>query len=86
MIERSTCVSAAKVDDRVAALAGACDGDAVDEVAVNELMVDVLDVGEVAAVRQLVQDDDVVALRREPTGEMAPDKARAVGDNTRTRE
>jgi hypothetical protein len=69
-----------EVHGRLAALAGARDGDGVGDVAVDEAVLDALEVGEVARVGELVEDDDVLACGSEPAHEVAADEARPTGD------
>ena len=79
-IERSTCVSAAKltIASQPAAARRHCVG--VGDVAVVELVLDALEVRAVARVRQLVEHDDCVALGRKTPRERRADEARSACD------
>jgi hypothetical protein len=68
-----------EVDDRVAALGRDRDVRGLGDVAVVERHVG-REVGAVARVRELVEDDDVVPLGEQPLHEMRADEARATGD------
>ena len=76
-IERSTCVSAAKLTIASQPAAAARDHVGVGDVALVELVLDAVQVRAVAGVGQLVEDDDRVALRREPPRERRADEARS---------
>ena len=80
MIERSTCVSAAKLTIASTALGRPRDRVGVGDVALVELVLDSLEVRAVARVRELVEDDDLVARLGEPAHELRADEARAAGD------
>ena len=69
-----------EVHHRISALGGPRDGSAIGDVAVDELVLNVLEVRAVAAVRQLVEDDDAVPGSRESAREMRADEAGAAGD------
>ena len=79
-IERSTCVSAAKFDDRLAPRARLGDRVRVADVALDELEPSAVEVRAVAGVRQLVEHDDVVAGRGESLREVGADEPGAAGD------
>ena len=66
-----------EVDDRVAAGRGCRDCVGVGDVAVMELVLDAFQVRAVARVRQLVEHDDCVALRRKTPRERRADEARS---------
>ena len=78
-IERSTWVSAAKLTTASQPARGPGDGVRVGDVADDELGARALEIGGVAGVRQLVEDDDVVAACDEPPHEMRADEAGAAG-------
>src|SRR5581483_7126544 len=69
-----------EVDDRVAAAGRTRDRVRIGDVALVELVLDVFEVGAVAGVRELVEDDDLVAGRGEPPREVRADEAGAAGD------
>ena len=79
-IERSTCVSAAKLTIASTPFAAARDRFRVGDVALVELVLDALEVRAVARVRELVEDDDLVAVRGEPPREVRADEPGAAGD------
>ena len=83
MIERSTCDSAAKltIASQPAAACATASGSAMSPCV--ELVLDAVEVRAVAGVGQLVEDDDLVARRREPAHEVRADEAGAAGDETR---
>ena len=56
-----------EVDDGLAALPGALDGLRVGDVADDELDPGALQIGGIAGVRELVEDDDVVASCDQPS-------------------
>ena len=66
-----------EVDDRVAAGRGRRDCLGVGDVALVELVLDAFEVRAVARVRELVEDDDRVAIRRETSRRSRADEARA---------
>ena len=78
-IERSTCVSAAKLTI-ASQPAAACATARVGDVALVELVVDAGEVRAVAGVGQLVEDDDLVPRLREAADEVRADEAGAAGD------
>ena len=69
-----------EVDDRVATRGRLLDIRRDGDVSLVELVLDVLEVGTVARVGQLVEHDDLVALFREATCVMRADEAGAAGD------
>jgi hypothetical protein len=68
-----------EVDDRVAPPGGALDVGRLGDVAVDELEV-LRQVRAVAGVRQLVEDDDLLARREQTLDEVRADEAGAAGD------
>ena len=79
-IERSTCVSAAKLTIASQPAAAVATASGIGDVALVELVLDALEVRAVAGVGQLVEHDDLVAGRREPPHEVRADEAGAAGD------
>ena len=79
-IERSTCVSAAKLTTASQPVPARDDGSGVGDVADDELGVDALEVRRVARVRELVEHHDVVAGADEALDEMGADEARSTRD------
>ena len=69
-----------EVDDRLAAGGGLGDRVGIADVALEELDVGALEVGAIAGVGQLVEDDDVLARCGETLREMRADEAGAAGD------
>jgi hypothetical protein len=74
-----------EVEDRLAALGGLGNRLGVGDVALHEAVLDPLEVGRVTRVGQLVEHDDVHALRCEAPDEVRADEARAAGDENRHR-
>ena len=79
-IERSTCVSAAKLTIASQPCGRPRDRVGVGDVALMELVLDALEVRAVAGVGQLVEHDDLVAGRRETANELRADEPGAAGD------
>ena len=79
-IDRSTCVSAAKLTIASTPLAARATDLRVGDVALVELVLDALEVRAVARVRELVENDDLLAVRREPPREVRADEPGAAGD------
>ena len=80
-IERSTCVSAAKLTTASTPSIAAADGVGVLDPAVDELDVEVLEVLAPAGVGELVEDDDLVAvLAHAQADEVRADEAGAAAD------
>ena len=79
-IERSTCVSAAKLTIASKPGRGLGDRPGVADVADDELDPGALEVRRVARVRQLVEHANVVARSQEPLGEVGADEAGPAGD------
>ena len=75
-----------EVDDGLAALRGALDGLRVGDVADDEVGPGSLQVGGVAGVRELVEDDDVVAARDQPLTKCEPMKPAPPVTSTRIAE
>src|SRR6185503_1319257 len=69
-----------EIDDGLAGLPGALDGLRVGDVADDEIDPGPLQIGGIAGVRELVEDDDVVAARDQPSDEVRADEAGAAGD------
>ena len=69
-----------EVHDGIAACSGVADGDRVGDIALVELVGDTLEVGAVARVRELVEDDDIVPALDEQLHEVRADEPRAAGD------
>ena len=69
-----------EVDDRLAALRSLRHGLRVGDVALVELVLDAVEVGAVAGVGELVEDDHLVAGRREAVDEVRADEPGAAGD------
>ena len=69
-----------EVDNRFAPLGRIGHGGAIHDVALDESVLNSLQVGWVAGVGELVEDDDVVARGDEPLDEMASDEAAAACD------
>ena len=84
-IERSTCVSAAKLTIASQPRGRRRDRVGVGDVALVELVLDALEVGAVAGVGQLVEDDDLVAGGGEPPDEVRADEPGAAGDEDAAR-
>ena len=87
MIERSTCVSAAKLTIASAPVGSTRNGASVGDVALVEVVLDPLEIRPVAGVGELVEHGDLVAGPDEPADELRADEARSAGDeHTHARE
>src|SRR5690348_15103097 len=69
-----------EVNDRSATLGRGGDGGEIGNVGLEKLDVRAVEVGPVARVGELVEDDDLVASCGEPLCEVRPDEAGAAGD------
>ena len=72
-----------EVDDRITALPGALDRLRVGDVPDDELDARTVEVRGVPRVRQLVEDDDLVATCNEPLDEVRADEPGPAGDEQR---
>src|SRR5262245_50241635 len=68
-----------EVHDRFTALGGHCHGVGVRDVALEQLDVGSVEIPGIARVRELVEDDDLVAGGNEALDEVAADEAAAAG-------
>ena len=69
-----------EVDDRLDSLARARDGSRIGDVALEEVVLDSIEVGPVARVGELVEDRDLVSRRYEPPDELRADETCSPGD------